>query len=164
MSPNAALALDPYVTTPTMPAPLVTIHSELLGTITVAEQAVLTFPRGLFGFPECRRFALVPAEREGLFWLQSAEYAPLAFLLLDPFPHFPDYGVELSAAERQELGAQGTADVAILCILTLPQTRSELPTANLQGPLALNLRAGLGEQIAVQDATFGTRCPVELGR
>ena len=162
MSPNAALALDPFAASPAMLAPPVTVHSDLLGTIAVAEESILTFPRGLFGFPECRRFVLVPAEREGLYWLQSAEYAPLAFLLLDPFPHFPDYGVELSAAERRELGSQGSGDVAILCILTLPRTRSELPTANLQGPLALNLRAGLGEQIAVQDATFGTRCPVEL--
>ena len=117
MSPNAALAIVEA-------APVTRVQrvsSDLLGTLAVAAEAVFTFEAGLFGFPECRRFALVPAGRPGLYWLQSLEHTALAFLLADPFPHFPDYAVELGAADRAELGVHEAGEVAVLCVVTLPR-------------------------------------------
>ncbi|HEY0969498.1 MAG TPA: flagellar assembly protein FliW [Gemmatimonadales bacterium] len=162
MSPNAALALadEPRATTSSSPSS-VTVPSEVLGELAVPADSVLTFPTGLFGFPECRRFALVPAGRDGLYWLQSLEHSTLAFLLADPFQFFRGYAVELTAGDRLELGAQGAADVAILAIVTLPQGRGTQPTANLQGPLALNLRAGIGRQLAIANGDWGVRCAFE---
>ena len=68
MSPNAALAL--VEETPATER-VVTVDSDLLGPLSVPARGILTFPSGMFGFPECRRFALVSAGRDGLFWLQS---------------------------------------------------------------------------------------------
>ncbi len=157
MSPNAALA---FAEQPSRSASLAVL-SEVLGPLSVPADSVLTFPTGLFGFPECRRFALVPAGREGLYWLQSLEHSTLAFLLADPFQFFAGYSVELGASDRAELGAQGTDDVAILAIVTLPQSRGAQPTANLQGPVALNLRGGIGRQLAIADGEWGVRCAFE---
>ena len=61
------------------------VESELLGEVSVEQDELITFPTGLLGFPACREFVLIPSEREGLYWLQSAEPSPLAFLLVDPF-------------------------------------------------------------------------------
>jgi len=146
MSPNAALAL---VDDPPVPTAAVAVDSSLLGALTVAPESVFTFPVGMFGFPECRRFALVPAGREGLYWLQSLEHATLVFLLADPFHFFPGYAVELGSGDRAELRVADAADVAVLCVVTLPRTRDEAPTANLQGPVALNVSAQLGRQLAL---------------
>lgn len=157
MSPNAALALPEQ---PSRSASIV-VASEVLGPLSVPADSVLTFPTGLFGFPECRRFALVPAGREGLFWLQSLEHSTLAFLLADPFQFFAGYAVELSASDHAELCTDGTDDVAVLAIVTLPQSRGAQPTANLQGPVALNLRAGVGRQLAIADGEWGVRCAFE---
>ncbi|HEX6629868.1 MAG TPA: flagellar assembly protein FliW [Gemmatimonadaceae bacterium] len=146
MSPNAALAL---VEDAPAPAATVAVDSSLLGALTVAPESIFTFPAGMFGFPECRRFALVPAGREGLFWLQSLEHATLIFLLADPFHFFPGYAVELGSGDRAELRVADAADVAVLCVVTLPRTRDEAPTANVQGPVALNVAAQLGRQMAL---------------
>lgn len=161
MSPNAALAL--VEETPAAER-LVTVDSDLLGPLTVPARGIFTFPSGMFGFPECRRFALVPAGREGLFWLQSLEHATLAFLLADPFHFFPTYSVELSAGDRAELAVTEAADVAVLCVVTLPRRRDEAPTANLQGPVALSFRSGLARQLALGESTWGTRRALDLGR
>lgn len=160
MSPNAALALVDE--SPTAER-TVAVASDLLGTLDVPAQGILTFPSGMFGFPECRRFALVGAGRDGLFWLQSLEHATLAFLLADPFHFYPAYSVELGAGDRAELAVTDAGDVAILCVVTLPRRRDEPPTANLQGPVALNFRTGLGRQLALAESTWGTRRPLHLG-
>jgi flagellar assembly factor FliW len=153
MSSSAALALAA--------APMI-IESDLLGSLAVEPEELLTFAAGIFGFPDCRQFVLVPAEREGLFWLQSVEHRPLAFLLADPFHFFPDYAVDLGAAERAELGVQDASEVAILSIVTLPRTRAERPTTNLQGPLVFNMSNRLGRQLAIAEPEWGLRREIDL--
>ena len=56
----------------------VLLRSELLGELVVPRSELISFPAGLYGFSECRTFALVPTAREGLFWLQSADHSALA--------------------------------------------------------------------------------------
>lgn len=157
MSPDSALALAPH-------APAMTVHSELLGPLAVAPEEVVAFPSGLFGFPECRGFVLVQGGRAGTYWLQSAEHGALAFLLVDPFLFFDDYAVDLGPADRAELEVEAASDVMVLTIVTLPRTRREPPTTNLQGPLALNLRTRRGKQVAVSEREWGLRVPVDLSR
>lgn len=158
MSPNAALArVD---STPLAPA-TVTVTSDLLGLVAPSQENTFIFPVGMFGFPECRRFALLNAGREGLFWLQSMEHTALTFLLADPFRFFDGYSVELGAGDRAELKLHDDTnadDVAVLAIVTLPRTRDELPTANLQGPVAINFGSRVGRQLAVADGAWGVRC------
>lgn len=140
------------------------VDSALLGPLTVAEDEVLRFRKGLFGLPDCRSFVLLPADREGLYWLQSVDHAELAFLLADPFEFFDGYSAEVTPADLQELGAGDASEVAVLAIVTLPESRDGKPTANLQGPLAMNLGGRSGKQLALQDERFGTRCAFDLLR
>ena len=85
------------VATPTGSEPTgdIAFESKLLGALAVPEHQVLEFANGLFGFPEARGFALLPAEREGFFWLQSQEFEALTFLLIDPFAFVEGYSVDL---------------------------------------------------------------------
>jgi flagellar assembly factor FliW len=140
----------------------VNVSSDLLGPLAVGQSDVMDFPAGLFGFPECRSFVLLPAERQGVYWLQSAEYSALTFLLVDPFLVCPGYSVDLGAADLAELQAREVSDVAILAIVTLPHERSEPPTANLQGPIAFNLRTQRARQIAISDSDYGVRYEITL--
>lgn len=146
------------------PDPAMVVHSDLLGPLSVSADEVIAFPAGLFGFPECRSFVLVPAAREGMFWLQSVEHGTLVFLLADPFLFFDGYAVDLSPADRAELHAGEASEVVVLAIVTLPRAGEATATANLLGPLALNLRARAGRQLAVADARFGVRTPLDLAR
>ena len=144
------------------PLDIVTVQSDLLGPIDVPDVEILRFERGLLGLPECQRFVLVPTERDGVYWLQSCEHSALVFLLVDPFKATVGYAVDLNDDDLADLSAREPADVAVLAIVTLPQARDEQPTANLQGPIALNLRAQRGKQVVIPDSTFGVRVPVDL--
>lgn len=138
------------------------LASDLLGSLDVSDRELIRFPNGLFGFPECREFALVPAAREGLYWLQSSDYSALTFLLVDPFLAFRGYSVDLPPNDLTELGAGEASDVAILAIVTLPAARTEQPTANLQGPLAINLTARQAKQMAIGESEWGVRCAFDI--
>jgi flagellar assembly factor FliW len=138
------------------------VASDVLGPLTVARNALLHFPHGLFGFPECRAWVLVPTMREGLFWLQSADHAPLAFILVDPFTHFPGYAVDLSPAELARVGTSEPSEIVVLAIVTLGSRDGAPPTANLQGPVVLNMRERNGFQLVLSVEGYGVREPFTI--
>lgn len=139
----------------------ITVASDLLGPLSVESTAVLTFPKGILGFPECREFVLLPSEREHVYWLQSVEYSSLAFLLVDPFVFFDGYTVDLAATE---LARQPSApdEVTVLAIVTLPGSQTERPTANLQGPIVIDVSMAQGHQVVIQDSRYGIREAFDL--
>lgn len=154
MSSSAALA--------NVDKPFMQVHSAFLGTLEVAEQEIIRFADGLFGFHDERDFVLVASSAEGFYWLQSVEHGSLVFVLADPFLLFENYSVDLSPADLFGLGASEKSNIALLSIVTLPTQQGERPTANLQGPLALNLQTGRGRQLALQHSEFGVRCPFDM--
>jgi len=123
---------------------------------------VITFPEGILGFAEAEAFALLRTEAPSFFWLQSLEHEELAFLLIDPFPFFEGYSVELEEADVGALEAASAGDVAVLAIVTLPSEPDEPCTANLLGPIAVNLEKGLGRQVIVRDGGYGVRAVLDL--
>jgi flagellar assembly factor FliW len=141
---------------------VLTVRSDLLGDLRIRSSEVLYFPAGILGFPECRRFALVRAERESLFWLQSMEYSTLIFLLVDPFAVVSDYTIDVAPSQLADLGAYRPADIGLLSVVTLPSHSGEQPTANLQGPIAINFNTRTAKQLIMSETDFGVRCPIDL--
>lgn len=137
------------------------VRSTLLGDMAVLESQLYRFPGALYGFPSATMFALLPAERAGFYWLQSTELPALTFLLVDPFLFMEEYAVDISERDLATLEASDVSDVLVLSILTLPRDEADLPTLNLQGPVALDVRSGVGMQLAI-DSPFGLRHPVDL--
>lgn len=132
------------------------VQSDLLGTLELGEEQVIEFGSGLLGFPECQRFALVPAAREGTWWLQSLDHATLAFLLVDPFVAFDGFTVDLGPTERFALGVQDPSDVMVLAIVTLPGAPGAQPTANLQAPIVFNVPRRRAQQMVIE-GRYGMR-------
>ena len=88
MSSSLALAAPPMI-----------VQSDLLGTLTCEPEDIVEFPTGLFGFPDCHGFLLLPVgDDSGLYWLQSVDSTALAFLLVDPFRYFDGYAVDLTTS------------------------------------------------------------------
>ena len=132
------------------------ITSQLFGEMEIADDQLLTMPDGLFGFPTCTKFALLPAGRDGFFWLQSTQQPTIAFLVVDPFLYFQGYTVDLTGTLLQRLETTEPSHVNVYSIVTLPGTNNEA-TANLQGPLVFNVALRQGFQAVIQDGGFGTR-------
>lgn len=123
-----------------------TIYSRLLGDLTVSADSLVTFPHGLLGFPLLQRFALLRAE-DDMYWLQSADDRTLALLLVDPFVHFPSYEIELAPETRALLEVKSASDVLVLVVVTL--TGAGEATANLRGPVVLNLASQRAMQMVI---------------
>jgi flagellar assembly factor FliW len=146
----------------------VRIESDKLGDLDIDEATVLTFPQGLLGFGDARRFALVDTHDSGLyFWLQSLDDPGLAFLAATPWPFFPDYEFELPDADRDALGlteptgdAEPDTSTMVLCLLTIDRSDDSTPhdiTANLLGPIVINSATRIGRQVVLSDHDFATR-------
>ena len=64
------------------------IKSKLFGDIEIQDDKIITFEKGLMGFEELKKYALVfdsdkPTPNK-IMWLQSAEISDLAFPVIDP--------------------------------------------------------------------------------
>ena len=121
----------------------------------------LTFPKGLPGFGELRRFALVhwggpdsPYAR-----LQSLEDEDVAFLVAPPEAFFDDYDVLLPDEDAEVLELTESEDALVLVLITVGD-KAEEATANLLGPLVINTSARLGLQVVLNDRERSTRVPL----
>lgn len=143
-------------------APSLEVASEVLGPLIVSPDQVVEFADGIYGFPTAARFALLPTPRDGLYWLQSLDHTALVFLLVDPFPLFPTFHIELGDSDKARLGTAVPEDILVLAIVTMPGTPGGKPSANLHAPLMFNVRAGQGHQSIRPDDTFGLREEFDL--
>lgn len=131
-----------------------------MGSIKYTPEQVLTFPKGLPGFEEERRFLLLrPEPGVPLSYLQSLQEEALSWLLADPFAFYPDYRFTLPDADRQDLEVERTEDLLILAIVT---TRGQLheATVNLKAPLVINMARRIGKQVILDTSDWGTRQPL----
>ncbi|MBL8995758.1 MAG: flagellar assembly protein FliW [Gemmatimonadetes bacterium] len=135
-------------------------HSQLLGDVIVPEEQVLQFADGLFGFAAQREWVMIAAGRQGWCWLHAVDHPALAFLLVDPFEAFPDFGVELTTQDLRALGVTSATQVGIFAIATLPLAADAPITVNLQGPVAIAIPTRRGRQLVMSDARFGSRAPL----
>jgi flagellar assembly factor FliW len=142
----------------------IAVRSDLLGELRVRQTDVLQFPSGMLGFPECRRFALLRAGRDGVYWLQSVEHSALVFLLVDPFSIEENYAFDVQPTQIAELGSAVSSDIGLLAVVTLPASHGQLPTANLQGPLVINFKTRFAKQVVSGDDRHAVRRPLDLAR
>lgn len=139
------------------------VRTTRFGTIEIADDRIITFPKGLLGFSEHRRYCLLePAEDSCFFWLQSLEDQTLAFVVTDPSFFVPDYSVPIRAEQMGDLALARLEDAQVFIIVNkVDQTL----TGNLQGPLVINTLTRSGEQFVLAEKRWTTRHPlVTLGK
>lgn len=127
------------------------------GEIEVTDDAILTFTQPIIGFPECRRFVLLPGPQEGItFWLQSTDDGALAFLLLDPRALIEDYAVSFGQHELDELAASDPSDLRVFTLVVVAPDPRDSRT-NLKAPVVINAKARLGKQTILERSTYPIR-------
>lgn len=139
-----------------------TIASLVLGDIVVTDDVVMTFETPLWGFGDHRDFALLPAARDGLWWLQSMHNDATTFLLADPFVLDATYALDLGETERHSLHIEQPTDAFSLVMVTLPAADTEGATANFRAPLVFNVGRRCGMQVVSRDEGHELRRPVTL--
>ena len=134
------------------------VNTSRFGKIEVDDQRVITFPKGLLGFPTYKEYVLLePGEDTYFWWLQSIETPDLAFVVTDPSLFVSSYKVPVRPEQMGELGVDSLDDAQVFVIVN---KREQTLTGNLQGPLVVNVRTRTGEQLVLSERRFTTRVPL----
>ena len=131
------------------------LETTRFGTVEIADDRVITFPTGLLGFSSYTSFVLLQPDEQGVFfWLQSTEAPDLAFVVTDPALWVPDFQANIRKDQMEELGMAKLEDAQVLVIVN---KRDDLLTANLQGPLVVNVDGRMGMQLVIAEKRWNTR-------
>ena len=139
------------------------IDSPRFGQIEVDEERIVTFPEGLLGFRDFKRYYFHEfAPGAALKWMQCVDVPALGFVVSDPLVFKPDYEAPVTTAQLEPLNLPDPADAQVWVILTIPEDPVKM-TANLQGPLVVNPHERLGAQIVLNEEGVTTKYPVLEG-
>ncbi|QOJ01784.1 MAG: flagellar assembly protein FliW [Phycisphaeraceae bacterium] len=131
------------------------VRTTRFGTIEIAGDRVIDFPKGLLGFSTSRRFCLLePGNDSAFFWLQSLDDPSLAFVVTDPSMFVEGYNVAIKADQMSEMGLDRLEDAQVFVIVN---KIDQSLTGNLQGPLVINTLNRRGEQIVLAEKRWTTR-------
>jgi len=134
------------------------VNTSRFGKVEVDDQRVITFPKGLLGFPQFKRYVLIePGEDGYFFWLQSVDASDLTFVVTDPSLFVSTYRVPIKAEQMRELGIESLEQAQVFVIVN---KRDNVLTGNLQGPLVISVSNKLGEQLVLSDRRYTTRVPL----
>jgi flagellar assembly factor FliW len=134
------------------------ISTSRFGVLSVDEQRLMTFPRGLLGFPNHQRFALVQTgEGNYFFWLQSVDDPNLAFVVTDPTTFFKDYEVPM---RDETLGDLEFSDLKFAQVFVICNKIGDWLTGNLLGPIIVNSENRNAQQVVLTEKKWTTRQPL----
>jgi flagellar assembly factor FliW len=136
--------------------------SPRFGPIEVARDKILSFPRGLPGFPDCTEFILMDHDRETpLRWLQCVDRPEIAFVVVEPSQVLGSYAIEVPPHVLASLGWSGTTHTAedVVTLLVLNIEGREL-WANLRAPLIVNAATRRACQMILEDPSLPLRHPL----
>jgi len=139
-----------------LPAPVDLPRVETaFGTFDVSPDAIISFPAGLPGFEECRRFLVLSSrELEPFKCLQSVEGPSASFLAVHPQRVCPDYRCVLSDMDRARLGEPDEEALVWLALVTVLDDQT---LVNLRAPVVVNPGKMLGFQLMPSNSLYPLR-------
>jgi flagellar assembly factor FliW len=124
------------------------------------QRRVLVFEDGLIGCPDWRHFLLEPdAAGPAIQLLRCLDVPDVALYVADPFTIVPEYEFEVGDADGAALDLADPGEALVLVVLTVRSDPAAV-TANLLGPLVVNVRSGRGRQLVLAESGYSVRHPV----
>ncbi|MFN0010745.1 MAG: flagellar assembly protein FliW [Phycisphaerales bacterium] len=134
------------------------VRTTRFGEVDIADDKIITFPKGLLGFTSFTRYCLLePQEDACFFWLQSLDDPALAFVVTDPALFVPDFSVPIRPEQMSDLDMGGLQEAQVFVIVN--KVEGSL-TGNLQGPLVVNTIKRTAEQFVLAEKRWSTRHPL----
>jgi flagellar assembly factor FliW len=120
----------------------------------------LLFEEGLVGCPDWRRFEIDPnVAGPAIHLLRCLDVEGVALYAADPFTIVPDYEFEIADPDAEALGLSDPKDALVLVVLTVHEDPPGV-TANLLGPLVVNVTTGRARQLVLASSEYSVRQPV----
>ena len=134
------------------------VQTALLGELNIEKTDIIAFPEAIPGFPEEKEFILIPLDEESPFYyLQSVKTKELCLIIANPFIFFPSYEIKLETEVITKLEIdEKQPNIAIYTILTISEDFKKT-TANLLGPVIININNKKGLQFISQNNDYNTK-------
>ena len=139
------------------------VDTTRFGAIDIREEEIITMPFGMPGFSDQKQFVLLDHKKDSPFqWYQSIQDPTLAFVVTDPFLFKPDYVVNMHHI-MEELGWDPNVagnQLKLYAIVNIPPGSPEKTTANLIGPVLINLVPSAAVQVIIPDSRYSHKFPL----
>ncbi|WP_005032845.1 flagellar assembly protein FliW [Holophaga foetida] len=123
------------------------------------DEVVLQFPKGLIGFPDLKSFRLFePAGGYPLKFLQAVDQEEISFTCIDAGAIKGDYNFPLDEESAAFLALERPQDALVLALVVIPEDPRKM-TANLAGPLVINVNSRNGCQLVLNPEQFPLKYP-----
>ena len=122
------------------------------------EDQVIHFPNGLPGFENARKFIIMSVpEHQPFHWMECVDEGNnIRLAIINPLSFRPDYQPKIKKEELASLDIKDPKDLLLYVIVTLRTPLVE-STANLMGPLFVNIRERVGKQIIIENDAYSLR-------
>lgn len=138
------------------------ITTKVFGEITIDDDKIIHFPKGIIGFPDLTEFTLIHDEEKGtdsIHWLQSLQEPAFAMPVMDPLLVCPDYNPEADDELFNVLGELVPEELLVLVTVTVPKDLTKM-SVNLKGPIIINAAEKKALQIIVEGDEYKVKFPI----
>ena len=138
------------------------ILTKIFGEITIDDEKIIHFPKGIIGFPDLTEFTLVHDEEkstDAIHWLQSIQEPAFAMPVMDPLIVCPDYNPEADDELLNVLGEIVPEELLVLVTVTVPKDLTQM-SVNLKGPIVINATEKKALQIIVEGDEYQVKFPI----
>lgn len=141
---------------------MVAVDTRLFGKIEIEDEKVITFERGMIGFPELTKFTLIynsEKEQSNIRWLQSLEDGSMAFPIIDPICIVDEYNPMVKDDLMARLGEYDSMeDLAVVLVMRIPENIEDM-SVNMKAPVVINTKNKKAVQIIVE-GDYQVRQPI----
>lgn len=132
----------------------------LVGTLNIAEDDVVTFPEGLLGFSDFKKFVFITDPQDDIFmWLQSCDKRDIAFPVIEAGFVADMSQMQLTEYECDKLGIEHSREASFYCMVRVPSEAAGM-TANLKAPIVINKSQNIGYQFVLANQNLQVQYPV----
>lgn len=139
------------------------IETKIFGEIEISDDKIITFEKGIIGFPELKHFTLLHDEERGtgagIRFLQSLEEPAFAMPVMDPLLVQPGYDPEVDDNMLSDVGNLTSDNILVLVTVTVPSDLTRM-SVNLQGPIVINVEEHRACQIIIDGDAYPVKFPI----
>ncbi|MBN2258972.1 MAG: flagellar assembly protein FliW [Clostridiales bacterium] len=130
------------------------IQTKFFGEVEINQDNVLNFKEGILGFEDNKQYILLNLfETQSFTCLQSITDDKIAFILVKPWDFFPDYAIDISDEELNEINIKNEKEIALYNIVSIPNDLKQ-STANLLAPIVINIEKKDGKQYVLREDKY----------
>lgn len=116
------------------------VNTRIFGEMNVDDANIIYFAKGIIGFPELQKFALMKDKDKpdsAIMWMQSLDEGEFALPVLVPNYVMDNYAPSVEEGILESLGDFDPNDLMLLVTITVPSDIKKM-SVNLKAPIIIN--------------------------